>query len=124
VRGLKGGGFYFYANEKAMEGLKTGKFVDGSILMDEVLELHGGEGGGAKEGPRRGIGVMVKNAKLYAATDGWGFGQFKGDSKEEASTVEQKNTCFQCHVPKKDQDYVFTVYREGQVPSSHKPTLL
>jgi hypothetical protein len=49
VRGLKGGGFYFYANEKAMEGLKTGKFVDGSILMDEVLELHGGEGGGAKE---------------------------------------------------------------------------
>lgn len=66
----------------------------------------------AKEGPRRGIGMMVKSAKLYAATGGWGFGQFKGDSKEEASTVEQKKACFQCHVPKKDQDYVFTVYRE------------
>jgi hypothetical protein len=28
VRGLKGGGFYFYANEKAMEGLKRVGVLD------------------------------------------------------------------------------------------------
>jgi hypothetical protein len=106
------GVFYFYANEKAMAGLRTGKYEDGAILMDEVLELHGSEGGGAKEGPRRGIGVMVKNSKLYAETGGWGYGQFKADSKTETSTTEQKIACFRCHEPKKDRDYVFTQYRE------------
>ena len=107
-----GGVMHFYANEKAMKGFKTGDFADGSILADEVLELHGTQNGGAKEGPRRGVGVMVRNSKLYATTGGWGYGQFKGDSKLEDSTAQQRQACFQCHESKKDNNYVFSSYTE------------
>lgn len=104
--------FYFYGNEKAMEGFRTGKFPEGSVIADEVLEIHGDENGNGKEGPRRGVGVMVKDTKLYSATGGWGYGRFVGDSQVEASSAKEKQACFSCHVPKKDRDYVFTEYRE------------
>jgi Cytochrome P460 len=108
-----GGIMYFYANEKAMEGLRTGTFADGAIIADELLETHGSEDGNtAKEGPRRGVGVMVKDRQRYAKTGGWGFASFDGDSRTDTLSAEGKNTCFQCHVPRKDRDYVFTVYRE------------
>jgi hypothetical protein len=107
-----GGMMYFYGNAKAMEGFKTGKFADGSVIADEVLEILGDDQGGGKEGTRRGIGVMVKDAKRYASTGGWGYASFKGDSKVDHTTAEQRKTCFACHMGKKDRDYVFTEYRE------------
>jgi hypothetical protein len=107
-----GGIFYFYANEKAMEGMRTGTYADGAIFADEVLEIHGNSEGAGKEGPRRGVGVMVKDRQKYAATGGWGFASYEGDGKTDILNAEAKQNCFQCHVPKKDKDYVFTSYRE------------
>lgn len=108
-----GGVMYFYANGKAMEGFRTGTFADGAIIADELLETHASEdGNSAKEGPRRGVGVMVKDRQRYATTGGWGFASFEGDSKTDKLNAEARNACFQCHVPQKDRDYVFTVYRE------------
>jgi hypothetical protein len=108
-----GGIFHFYANEKAMEGFRTGKFPDGAILADEVLETMQNESGNAaSEGSRRGVGVMVKDSKRYSATGGWGFAKYARDSQTDATTAQERKDCFQCHVPKKDRDYVFTEYRE------------
>ena len=107
-----GGIFYFYANEKAMAGFRTGKFEDGSIIADEVLEIWGADSGGAQEGPRRGVGVMVKDSVRYSATGGWGYAGFAGDSKHDASTPDERKACYTCHAAKKDRDYVFTEYRE------------
>ncbi len=56
---------------------------------------------------------MMKDSRLYAATGGWGYGSFAGDSPTaDLLSAEAKRACFQCHAPKKDRDYVFTVYRE------------
>ncbi len=107
-----GGIMYFYANGKALSGFRTGKFEDGSIVADEFLETHGRDGGAALEGPRRGVGVMVKDSQRYAATGGWGFASFDGDSQVDQNTEAQKKACFECHVPRKDHDYVFTQYHE------------
>ena len=53
------------------------------------------------------IQVMVKDSKTYAATGGWGFGDFKnGKPGDEAL----HKTCFPCHEPVKDRDFVFTHY--------------
>jgi hypothetical protein len=50
---------------------------------------------------------MVKDAKKYAASGGWGFADFtKGKPGNEA--LHEK--CFPCHAPAKDRDYVFTRY--------------
>jgi len=51
---------------------------------------------------------MVKDSKKYAATGGWGYAQF---NKEGQPADEAKHkTCFPCHEPAKDHDYVFTHY--------------
>jgi hypothetical protein len=51
--------------------------------------------------------VMVKDSKKYAATGGWGFGDFK-DGKPGDETLHK--ACFACHEPVKDRDFVFTHY--------------
>jgi Cytochrome P460 len=52
------------------------------------------------------VQIMVKDAKKYAATGGWGFGRFiDGKPVDEA----QHRTCFPCHQANvKGHDYVFT----------------
>jgi len=50
---------------------------------------------------------MVKDSKKYAASGGWGYADFtKGKPGDEAL----HKTCFPCHAPAKDRDYVFTRY--------------
>jgi hypothetical protein len=50
---------------------------------------------------------MVKDSKKYAATGGWGFADFKGGKLGDKAPHE---TCFLCHAPAKDRDYVFIRY--------------
>jgi Cytochrome P460 len=52
------------------------------------------------------VQFMVKDAKKYASTGGWGFAQFN-DGKP--ADVKVKG-CFSCHVPVKARDFVFTRY--------------
>ena len=51
---------------------------------------------------------MVKDSKKYASTGGWGYAQFDADGKP--ADEAKHGTCFPCHVPVKDRDYVFTRY--------------
>jgi hypothetical protein len=51
--------------------------------------------------------IMVKDSKKYAATGGWGFADFK-DGKPGSEALHK--TCFPCHEPAKDRDYVYTRY--------------
>lgn len=53
------------------------------------------------------IQFMVKDSKKYSATGGWGFGDFT-NGKPGADALMK--TCFACHLPAKDHDYVFTRY--------------
>lgn len=53
------------------------------------------------------VQFMVKNSKKYAATAGWGFGDFT-DGKPGSEALMK--TCFGCHAPAKDRDFVFTRY--------------
>jgi hypothetical protein len=47
-----GGFHHYYANEKALEGFRTGQFPDGSVVVDERLEARQ-EAGTTFEGPKR-----------------------------------------------------------------------
>ena len=107
-----GGLHHIYANEKAIEGYRTGRFTDGSILVFELLETRE-NAGVTSEGPRKRVGVMVKNSKQYAETGGWGFESFRGDSQTERRlNAEGRIACFKCHEPQKDRDYVFSEFRK------------
>ena len=58
-------------------------------------------------GPALNVQFMVKDSRKYASTGGWGFAQFD-DGKPANDAVHR--TCFPCHAPAKDRDFVFTRY--------------
>jgi hypothetical protein len=108
-------------NEIAFKAYKEGTrpFPDGSIIValhwnrvpsednDRVLA---GSFPGAQSfvvGSPVNMQIMVKDSKKYAATGGWGFGDFK-DGKPGDEALHK--TCFACHEPAKDWDFVFTHY--------------
>jgi hypothetical protein len=108
-------------NSIAMKAFKdkTLPFPDGAIIAaihwtrvasgdnDKVL---GGPFPGAESfviGSTVNVQFMVKDSKRYAATGGWGFADFKNVNAGDRALHE---TCFACHVPAKDRDYVFTHY--------------
>ncbi len=55
------------------------------------------------------VQIMVKDSKRFAATGGWGFGQFIGGKRDPLQAPMQ--TCFACHVQLgAEKDFVFTRY--------------
>lgn len=54
-----------------------------------------------------GAEAMIKDSKKYAETGGWGFGHWEG-SKLVMNDKEKSATCFACHTPMKNNDYVYT----------------
>jgi Cytochrome P460 len=107
-----GGLHHFYANEKALEGYRTGKFPDGSVLIDERLETRE-TAGVTTEGPRRSLAVMVKDSRRHTETDGWGFEVFIGASQtERALNAQGRLACYNCHAKRKDQDFVYSTFRK------------
>ena len=108
-----GGYQHVYANEKGMEGYRTGRFPEGSILVYDFLEGRETEEGATVEGPRRFTSVMVKDSKRYAATGGWGYEEFRGDSETDRMIAADATAkCYACHQRRKDNDYVFSKYRK------------
>jgi hypothetical protein len=110
-------------NEIAIEAFRAGKlpFPDGTMIAklhwneaasDENNKVlaSGFPGAGLESfvaGPAVNIQFMVKDSKRYAATNGWGFADFtNGKPGDEAL----HKTCYPCHVPAKDRDFVFARY--------------
>jgi hypothetical protein len=58
-------------------------------------------------GSATNVQFMVKDSRKYATTGGWGFAQFKDGKPDPAAALK---TCFPCHEPVKDRDFVFTRY--------------
>jgi hypothetical protein len=105
-----GGFHHIYANEKAMTGYRSAEFPQGSIIVFDWLQMTE-KGGMFIEGARRQIDVMVKDAKRFAATGGWGFERFAGDSKTELAATPSRDQCFGCHEKLKKKDLVLSSYR-------------
>lgn len=107
-----GGLHHIYANEKAMEGYRSGKFSEGSILVFDVLETRE-SAGTTIEGPRRFIDVVEKDSKRFSSTGGWGYEEFKGDSQTQRTlTAEGVQKCHNCHAGAKDNSSVFSRFRK------------
>jgi hypothetical protein len=108
-------------NDIAINAFKEGKvpFPDGAIIAaihwtrvpsEDNNKVLGGPFPGAQSFVVRSpvnVQFMVKDSKRYAATGGWGFADFKGGKPGDKALHE---TCFPCHGPAKDHNYVFTRY--------------
>ena len=107
-----GGIHHIYANKKALQGYKSGRFPDGAVIVFDLLDAPRADNA-LVEGERKVVGVMQKHAKQFATTGGWGFEGFGGGDKAKRVAGDNAATaCFACHAPQKDHDYVFSRQRE------------
>jgi hypothetical protein len=107
-------------NDKAIEAYRRGEksFPDGTVIArlawNYIASAENNKVFGrdqsfvAGSAPDWYLQFMVKDSKRYAATGGWGYAQFDKDGKP--ADEAKHGTCFPCHVPAKDRDYVFTHY--------------
>ena len=108
-------------NDIAIKAFKQGKipFPDGTIIAalhwarvpsednDRVLVTAFPGAQSFVVGSAANVQFMVKDSKKYAATGGWGFGDFK-DGKPGNEALHK--TCFPCHEPAKAHDFVIAHY--------------
>lgn len=104
-------------NDVAITAYREGKlpFPDGAIIArlawnyvpSEENNKVFGRAQSFIAGDPTNVQFMVKDSKKYASTGGWGFAQFKDGKPADEALLK---TCFPCHVPVKDRDYVFTRY--------------
>ena len=107
-----GGIHHLYANAKALEGYRTGRFPDGAVIVFDLLEAKSADHA-VTEGARKIVGVMHKDAARFRDTGGWGFEGFKGDSRTERAVGRHAaSACYQCHTAQKGRDYVFSSLRK------------
>jgi len=100
-------------NDIAIQAARSGKtksWPDGTILAKVGWKesSHPNWPQAVVPGEFAGAEAMVKDSKKYAQTGGWGFGHWVAD-RLEMHDQEKSATCFACHTPMKDADYVYTV---------------
>ena len=105
-------------NNTAIEAYRKGKrpFPDGAIIarvawrydsLPESTKAFGHHQSFVAGPPKNGVQFMIKDAKKYAATGGWGFAQFNDGKPVKSITL---SNCFSCHNIVKDRDFIFTSY--------------
>jgi Haem-binding domain/Cytochrome P460 len=73
------------------------------------------EKGVVKTGAFVQVELMIKDAKKYASTEGWGFGRWRGtDLKPYGKDAGFQNECTACHAPMAKNDYAYTMPIGGQ----------
>jgi hypothetical protein len=103
-------------NDIAIGAYREGKlpYPDGAIIArlawsyvssEENNKAFGGPQSFVAGSPTN-VQFMVKDAKKYASTGGWGYAQFNDGKPTHVAAQD----CFSCHVPVKARDFVFARY--------------
>jgi hypothetical protein len=105
-----GGMHNVHVNPVGEPALKTGgPYPDGTMFVTDLHDFSVVDGSYV-EGALKGLALMEKDSKKYAATGGWGFQFWVGGDPKKPAVTDATKQCFECHQPKKDQDYVYSTY--------------
>ena len=94
---------------------KTLPFPDGAVIARLAWVHEASEENNKAFGRRQSfvagsptnVQFMVKDSNKYAATGGWGFAQFTNGKPADEALLK---TCFPCHQPASDNNFLFTHY--------------
>lgn len=101
-------------NDKAIQAVEDGKtnpWPDGAVLAKLVWKDAVHEKWPTATIPGKFVHAefMIKDAKKFSATGGWGFARWLGmEQQPYGKDADFAQECFGCHLPVKDNDYVFT----------------
>ena len=100
-------------NGVAMKAIADGSinpWPDGTILAKVAWRQQPDENGIRQSGMFLQVAFMIKNAKKYASTAGWGWAQWVGaELKPYGGSSDFAGECVACHAPLRENDYVFTL---------------
>ncbi len=105
-----GGIHHVYANSKAMSGLASGTYEAGAYFVFDLLN-YDDSNLTIVETDRKRIDVMQYDNAKFAATGGWGYDTFVGDSKTKRLEQDVVAACYGCHIGAEASNYVFSAYR-------------
>ena len=88
---------------------KGGPYPNKTMFVTDLHEFTISDGSYV-EGARKALAVMVKDSKKYASTGGWSFQLWEGGDPKKPVVTDAAKQCFECHQPKKDNDYVYSTY--------------
>jgi len=102
-----------YANKLALDTLVKGKtnYPDGAVFAKTGI-ITGGDSQFPSSVVPRGVRryqIMVKNAKKYPGTDGWGYALFAANGRTyPEEPIAAQNACHACHEMVENRGYVFS----------------
>jgi hypothetical protein len=103
---------FILGNDIAIQAAESGHispWPDGTRFAKIAWQQQLGSDGIVYPGNFVQVELMIKNSKKYAATEGWGWGRWRGaDLKPYGSDARFVNECTGCHLPVKGNDYVYT----------------
>ena len=111
-------------NDIAVKAFRQGKrpFPDGTVIVRLAWRFESSPRNDSffpapqsfVAGEPINVQVSVKDSKRYAASGGWGYGQFDNGVANRNATLTQ--ACFTCHAKldalEKNADFVFTAYSQ------------
>jgi hypothetical protein len=104
---------FILGNDVAIRAAEAGNispWPDGARFAKIAWQQQLGDDGMVYPGKFIQVELMIKDAKRYSSTEGWGWGRWRGlDLKPYGSDGQFVNECTSCHLPVKGNDYVYTL---------------
>lgn len=103
-----------YGNDIAVKALEQDQILpwpDGAVIVKVVWNSQAPDAdGNVKPGNFNNIQIMVRDAKKFSTTEGWGFARFSGlDLKPYGKTASFATNCINCHQLAKGTGFVFDI---------------
>jgi hypothetical protein len=104
---------FILGNDVAVKAAQTGDispWPDGARFAKIAWQQELGPDGLMHPGKFVQVELMVKNARDYKDTEGWGWGRWRGlDLAPYGKDAHFVNECTGCHQPLRGNDYVYTI---------------
>ena len=104
---------FILGNDVAAEAARSGNispWPDGTRFAKVAWQQELGKDGPIHPGKFVQVELMVKDARQYKTTDGWGWGRWRGlDLKPYGEDANFVTECTGCHLPVRGNDYVYTL---------------
>lgn len=104
---------FILGNDIAVKAAQSGNispWPDGTRFAKIAWAQEKGADGLMHPGNFVQVELMVKDARRYKETDGWGWGRWRGlDLKPYGKDAHFVNECTGCHMPVRGDDYVYTL---------------
>jgi mono/diheme cytochrome c family protein len=104
---------FILGNDIAVKAAQAGNispWPDGARLAKIAWQQETGSDGLVHPGRFIQVELMLKDAKQYKDTEGWGWGRWRGlDLKPYGTDAAFVNECTTCHLPVRGNDYVYTL---------------